>query len=280
MKKGISIWSFRGKSLQESFALAKKADFDGVEVALAEDGEIRLDSSPNGLKQVKRQADDAGIELYSVASGLYWKYSLTSDDPAQRAKAESVAKTQLDTAAALGCETVLIVPGAVSVCFAPELGVVSYDKAYERSVEAMGRLAGYAAKVKVSIGVENVWNNFLLSPLEMRDFIDKIDSPWLGSYFDVGNVLYTGYPEQWIQILGKRIKKVHFKDYRRAAGCLDGFVDLLAGDTDYPAVISALKNTGYDGWLTAEMIPPYRHYSDTIVYNTSRAMDSIIGGSK
>lgn len=280
MKKGISIWSFAGKSLSQAFALAKRAGFDGVEVALAEDGEINLNSSSGDLKKVKRQAEDAGINLYSVASGLYWKYSLTSDDKKQREKAESIAKIQLDTAAALGCETVLIVPGAVSVSFAPELGVVSYDKAYERSSEAVKRLGERAAKVKVSIGIENVWNNFLLSPLEMRDFIDKVSNPYVGSYFDVGNVLYSGYPEQWINILGKRIKKVHFKDYRRAVGSLDGFVDLLAGDTDYPAVMSALKGVGYNGWLTAEMIPPYKHYADTIIYNTSKAMDSIIGGLK
>jgi hexulose-6-phosphate isomerase len=111
----------------------------------------------------------------------------------------------------------------------------------------------------------------------MRDVIDKVGSDYVGSYFDVGNVLYCGYPEHWIKILGKRIKKVHFKDYRRAVGSLDGFVDLLAGDVDYVAVKKALDSVGYDGWVSAEMIPPYKQYSETIIYNTSNAMDRILG---
>ena len=111
----------------------------------------------------------------------------------------------------------------------------------------------------------------------MRDFIDKVGSPYVGSYFDVGNVLYSGYPQQWIKILGSRIKKVHFKDYRTAVGSLDGFVDLLAGDVDYVAVKNALDSIGYDSWVTAEMIPPYKQYSDAIIYNTSNSMDRILG---
>ena len=121
-----------------------------------------------------------------------------------------------------------------------------------------------------------IWNKFLLSPLEMRDFIDKFSSAYAGAYFDVGNVVYSGYPEHWIKILGKRIKKVHLKDYRRVAGGLHGFVDLLSGDVDYPAVIKALKEINYDGWLTAEMLPPYTHYTDQILINTSLSMDRII----
>ena len=113
--------------------------------------------------------------------------------------------------------------------------------------------------------------------MEMRDFIDKIDSPFVGSYFDVGNVVINGYPEHWIRILGNRIKKVHFKDFRRAVGTLDGFVDLLAGDVNYPEVVKALEEVGYDGWVSAEMIPNYKYHTETIIYNTSNAMDAILG---
>ena len=277
MKKGISIWSFNGGSLAENFALAKKAGFDGVEVALDEVGEISLDSTEAQIKKVKEAADKAGISLYSVASGLYWKYSLSSDDEKMREKAKQCVRKQLQVAAWLGCDTILIVPGAVSVSFAPELGVTDYDVVYERSLAAVKELAKDAERLKVSIGLENVWNNFLLSPLEMRDFIDKVGSDYVGSYFDVGNVLYNGYPEQWIKILGKRIKKVHFKDYRRAVGSLDGFVDLLAGDVNWKAVKEAFDKAGYNGWVTGEMIPPYAQYSETIIYNTSNAIDKIIG---
>ncbi len=276
MKKGISIWSFAGGSLAENFQLAKQAGFDGVEVALAEDGEINLHTTKEELLAIKRQANEAGIELYSVASGLYWSYSLTSDKKEEREKAKACVKKQLEVASVLGCDTVLVLPGAVSATLAPQLGVVDYEVAYERSLEALKELAAVAEKYKVSIGLENVWNNFLLSPLEMRDFIDKIGSEYVGCYFDVGNVLYCGYPEQWIKILGKRIKKVHFKDYKRAVGSLDGFVDLLAGDVNYPAVMEAFEKIGYDNWVTGEMIPAYAHYPETILFNTSNSMDKIL----
>ena len=277
MKKGISIWSFAGGTLEKCFRLAKKAGFEGVEVALAEDGEINLNSTKEELLKIKEQAISAGIELYSVASGLYWKYSLTSDNRAMREKAKACVKKQLETAAVLGCDTILVIPGAVSVSFEPGLGVVDYDVAYERSLAALKELSLYAEELKVSIAIENVWNNLLLSPLEMRDFIDNIGSRYVGSYFDVGNVVYSGYPEQWIKILGGRIKKVHFKDYRRSVGSLEGFVDLLAGDVDYVSVMKALENAGYDGWVTGEMLPPYKQYPETILFNTSNSMDKILG---
>ena len=277
MKKGISIWSFAGGTLAENFRLAKAAGFEGVEVALAEYGEINLSSTEADMEKVKASADAAGISLYSVASGLYWQYSLTSDDPALREKAKSCVRKQLEVASWLGCDTILVVPGAVSVSFAPELGVVDYAAAYDRSLEAFRELKEDAERLKDSIGLENVWNNFLLSPLEMRDFIDKIGSEYVGSYFDVGNVLYSGYPEQWARILGKRIKKVHFKDYRRAVGSLDGFVDLLSGEVNWKAVTAALAEVGYDGWATGEMLPPYAQYPETILWNTSKAMDKILG---
>lgn len=277
MKKGISVWSFADGTLEENFTLAKQAGFDGVEVALAEEGEINLSSTEEDLLKIKETAKAVGIELYSVASGLYWQYSITSDDARQREKAKACVRKQLWTASVLGCDTILVVPGAVSVSFAPELGVVDYAVAYERSLAAFKELAKDAEHYKVNIALENVWNNFLLSPLEMRDFIDKIGSDYVGSYFDVGNVVYNGYPEQWIKVLGKRIKKVHFKDYRKSVGSLDGFVDLLAGDVNWPEVTAALKSVGYDGWVTGEMIPPYTHYPEVILYNTSNAMDKILG---
>ena len=124
MKKGISIWSFGGSTPEEAFAAAKQYGFDGVEVELAEEGRISLSSREADLIAVRRSAEAAGISLYSVASGLYWKYSLTSPDPAQREKAEEIVKKQIDAAAVVGGDTVLVVPGAGAVSFAAELGVV------------------------------------------------------------------------------------------------------------------------------------------------------------
>ena len=277
MKKGISIWSFPAGKLDDAFALAKDAGFDGVEVALDEAGELSLTSTEREIAAIRRAASDRGIELYSVACGLYWQYWLTADDKNEREKAKDIVKRQLAAAAALGADTILVVPGSVSAEFADPNKVVSYKNAYERSMEAFCELRSDAEGYGVSIGIENVWNKFLTSPIEMRDFIDKIGSPFVGSYFDVGNVLFNGYPEHWIEILGERIKKVHFKDYRKAAGGLHGFVDLLAGDVDYPAVMRSLADVGYDGWVSAEMIPNYRYYTEAIIYNTSYSMDKILG---
>lgn len=276
MKKGINIWSFPIQPLAKNFALAKNAGFDGVEVGLLAEGEVSLRSTEKELLAVKQSARDNGIELYSVATGLYWDHWLTDDDPAARAKAKDVVRRHLEVAKTLGCDTILVVPGSVHAEFAAPGKVVDYADAYERSLDAFSELKEDAEKLRVNIGIENVWNQFLVSPFEMRDFIDKIGSPYVGSYFDVGNVLFNGHPEHWIKILGDRIKKVHFKDYRVAAGGLHGFVDLLAGDVDYPAVMKALEAVGYDGWVSAEMIPSYRHYTETIVYNTSNAMDKIL----
>lgn len=277
MKKGISIWSFAEPDIKKCFKLAKDAGFDGVEVALDENGPVSLASTKEEMLELKAYAESLGLELYSVASGLYWSYNYTSKVEENREKAKSITRKQLEIASWLGCDTILVVPGAVNVAFEPGSEIVEYDVAYERALVALKELAPYAEELKVSIGVENVWNKFLLSPVEMADFIDKVGSDYVGSYFDVGNVLYIGYPEHWIKALGSRIKKVHFKDYRREAGGLCGFVDLLSGDVNWPAVMAQFEKVGYDGWVTAEMLPPYTYYPETIIYNTSNAMDKILG---
>lgn len=278
MKKGINVWSFPGDAkLAEAIRFAKASGFEGFEPALAEAGELSLTSTEGELRAIRKTADDAGIELTSLASGLYWDYSLTSLDANVRAKARDIVKKQLESAEILGVDTILVVPGAVGVDFIPGSEVVPYDRAYDYALEALSALAADAEAHRVNIGIENVWNKFLLSPLEMRGFIDAIGSSYVGSYFDVGNVVYSGYPEHWIPILGHRIKKVHFKDYRRDAGGLHGFVDLLAGDVNYEAVVAALKGIGYDGYVIAEMIPGYRTHGKQIVPNTSGAMDAILG---
>lgn len=277
MKKGISVWSFQETELEKIFALAKDAGYDGVELSLDEVGPVSLTSTKEDMEAVKALADKMGIELYSLASGLYWESNYTSNDEAVRRKAIETTKKQLELASYLGMESILVVPGSVHDTIGSSGDVVEYDVAYDRCLAALKELAPVAEKYQVELCIENVWNKFLLSPLEMRDLLDKVGSDYVGSYFDVGNVLYCGFPEHWIKILGKRIKKVHFKDYRRAVGTLDGFVDLLAGDVDYKAVMKAFENVGYNGWVTAEMLPPYALYPETILYNTSNAMNKILG---
>ncbi|MBQ6805397.1 MAG: sugar phosphate isomerase/epimerase [Clostridia bacterium] len=278
MKKGISIWSFTETDLKKCFQMARDAGFDGVEVALDEKGMVSLESTKEDAETVKAWAKEAGVALYSVASGLYWKKNYTASSEEIRKEAKEITKKQLQVASWLGCQSILVVPGAVGVDFEPGSEIVDYDVAYDRCLEALKELAPVAEEYQVELCIENVWNKFLLSPLEMRDLIDKVNSPWVGSYFDVGNVLYCGYPEQWIKILGKRIRKVHFKDFKRSVGTLDGFGDLLSGDVNWKNVRAALEKNGYDGWVTAEMLPPYAQYPETILYNTSNAMNRIIGG--
>jgi len=276
MKKSISIWSFEGGTIEGNMDIAKKAGFDGIELALDEKGRTGLEADPADLLKIKEYADKIGLALPSVASGLYWSYPFTSADESIREKAVQIAEKQLEMAKALGADTILVVPGAVDVPWVPNFDVVSYDVAYDRALAALNRIKSKAEALKIHIGIENVWNQFLLSPLEMRDFIDKIGSPYVGAYFDVGNVVFSGRPEQWIRILGKRIRKVHFKDYRANPGGLNCFVDLLCGDVNWPQVMAAFKEIGYDDWATAEMMPVYKHYPDQLINNTSKAMKRIL----
>ncbi|HHZ12840.1 MAG: sugar phosphate isomerase/epimerase family protein [Caldicoprobacterales bacterium] len=277
MKKGINIWSFRGGlTAREYIEMAKDAGYDGIEFGLDETGIVGLDSSDEDIRELKRIAEGEGIETPSLATGLYWRYPFTSSDRNTREKAKSIVRRQLDLAALLGADTILVVPGLVGADFIPDGEVTEYDVAYDLALEAFMELKEYAEEVKVNIGLENVWNKFLLSPLEMRDFVDKIDSPYVGVYFDVGNVVSTGYPEHWIKILGKRIKKVHFKDFRVSVGNINGFVDLLSGDVNYPAVMEQFRKVGYDDYVIAEM-GVYKNYPDQTIYTTSIAMDRILG---
>ena len=276
MKKGINIWSFPQGSIKDSLTLAKDAGFEGVELAIDGAGELTLNSTEKEIKEVKKIADDLGLALYSLSCGLCWEYRLSDDDPAIRQKAKDMIKKQLETAKILGADSALVLPGVVNVEFSHPEVKVPYDVCYERALEGINELKTFAEDLKVNIALENVWNKFLLSPMEMRDFIDKIGSEYVGSYLDIGNTLYCSFPEDWVRILGKRIKKVHFKDYRLQAGGLHGFVDLLAGDVNYPEVVKALEEVGYDDWVSAEMIPNYKYYTEAIIYNTSNAMDKIL----
>lgn len=268
MKKAINAWSFPGGTVREMMELAKKAGYEGFEPALNASGEMSLESSDKDVMVVKKMADDIGIPLTSLATGLYWENPLTSNDVKIRSKSVDIIKKQLDFAAILGVDTILVVPGSVT----PDVG---YDVAYDRAFEGIKSVADYAKSTGVCIGIENVWNKLLVSPLEMRKFLDDINADYVKAYFDIGNVLLYSYPQHWISVLGKRIQKVHVKDFKVNVGNFDGFVDLLAGDVDFPAVTKALKAVGYDGFVIAEM-GGYKHYNDQIVYNTSAALSRIL----
>lgn len=276
MKKAINQWSLgEGRTFEQMLETAKKAGFTAFEPALSETGELSLESSDEQVVALKELAQKHGVTLTSLATGLYWKFSLTSDDEAMREKAKAIVRRQLECAKLLGVPAILVVPALVGSVGAGS--GVHYALAYERALSGLKDLAPYAQELGVVIGVENVWNNFLLSPIEARDFIDAVGSPFVQFYLDVGNIVKYGYPEQWVDILAERICCIHVKDYKREAGTLAGFVDLLSGSVDFPKVIDALKKVGFDGYITAEMSTDAL-YPDDILRRTSSALDVILEG--
>ncbi len=279
MKKAISTWSFPPEwTLDKKLGVAAEAGFAGFEIDLTEDGPVAMTSTPEELQTVRRKVEAAGLQISGLATGLYWGANAASGDETVRKRAREILARQIESAVHLGVDAILVIPGSVGVDFIPGAEVVPYELAHRRALDFLKEALPAAERSKVTLCVENVWNKFLLSPLEMKAFIDDFRSDGVGSYFDVGNALQTGYPEHWIGTLGPRIRRVHFKDYRRNVGTVDGFCDLLSGDVNWPAVMQAFRNIRYDGWIAAEMIPPvpfYKYCPETLIHNTSRAMDSI-----
>ena len=260
MKLGASYWMFEGGltaslPVRDAMEQAKKLGFDSIELCIASQGVLTHEITQAECEEIVKLSEDIGIEISSVASGESWGCSPTSDDPDIRQKITDFTRKALQVTQWLGTDAYLLVPGAVDVFFLPEGEVVPYDVCYDRAKEFVASLLDTAKETGVTICIENVWNKFLLSPLEMRDFIDGFDSPFVGSYFDIGNVLLFGYPCQWIQILGERIKRVHVKDFDTSVGTAEGFVDLLEGSVQFNTVTKALAEIGYDGYVTAEMLP-------------------------
>ncbi|MDF2814355.1 MAG: xylulose 5-phosphate 3-epimerase [Paenibacillus sp.] len=273
MLKGLNQWCFPTDTpLDKVLSVSSDAGYAAVELNLYPSGGIgfTMDTTAEEAEAIAKQARGYGLQLRSLSTGLMGKTPLSSPDASVREQGRNVISKQLQIAELLGIDTVLVVPGVVNA-------ETSYDQCYERSQRELLVVAEEAEKRGVTIGVENVWNKFLLSPLEMARYVDEIGSSKVGAYFDVGNVLLFGFPEHWIRILGKRIVKVHVKDFKTAVGNYGGFVPLLAGDVNWKAVREALQEIGYTDTLTAELtayaVDPYQ-----MVYDTSRHLDVIIGG--
>lgn len=277
MKLGASFYSFaQDVDVREAMEHCKKAGYDGVEPVLSEAGYLNMSTTDAQVTAMRAMAEDMGLEIPSLGVWSLWDNNLVSADAKMREYAEAIISRQLEIAALLHADTILVVPGSVGNDFAAKKELVRYDIAYERAQEAIGRLAKKAEQLDVNIGIENVWNRFLLSPIEMRRFVDEIGSPRVGVYFDAGNIIYIGYPQHWIEILGSRIKKMHFCDYRASQAGLGAFVDLLSGDVDYTAVMAALKSIGYDDYVTLEILPNYSDFPYLPIYSNKCALDTII----
>ncbi|MDE2956843.1 MAG: sugar phosphate isomerase/epimerase [Bacteroidota bacterium] len=231
-----------GMSILEKFQLLNDLGFDGVEM-----------DSPSSLDrdEVIAARDAVGLPIHGVVDSVHWQKTLSDADPAVRAEGVAGLRTALDDAAAYGASTVLLVPAVVNKN-------VSYADAYTRSQAEIRKVLPMAEELGVRIAIENVWNMFLLSPLECARYVDEFETDAIGWYFDVGNIVNYGWPEHWIRTLGHRILKLDIKEYSRSKrdqeGPYAGFrVPLGEGDCDWPEVVKALDDIGYEGWATAEI---------------------------
>jgi hexulose-6-phosphate isomerase len=288
LKKAIVIRAFSGSSdflgsaeflaTEEDFAScfdeANRLGFDGVQLFVSPQGYLSLESDEDRARAIARRARDSGLALTSLEIEPF-SFSLTDDDQEVRRQGEDTVRRAMQLAAAMGAPGVLVIPGYVGLPWDPSAKPVRYDLAYDRLTESLRKLAPVAEELGLNILIENIWNMFLLSPLEMRTLIDEVKSPKVGVLFDTGNIVQFGFPEQWIRILGSRIKEVHLKDFRRAVGTVSGFVSLLEGDVNWAEVMLALDEIDYDGFLTAEVFP-YEQHGDTVLTHTSMAMDRIM----
>lgn len=226
-------------SLKEKFQLLRNAGFAGVEPSSAMD-----------QAEVLAARDATGLQIPSVVIATHWAKPLTDPNPAARQIGLDGLKQGLRDAKAYGASSVLLVPGVVTK-------QVSYTDAYTRAFEEIKKAVPLAEELGVVIAIENVWNQFLLSPREAVEFADSFKSPMVKWHFDVGNVVNSGFPEHWIRTLGPRVAKVHVKEFskklRDSKGLREGFkVNLMEGDSDWPTVMAELDAVGYKGWLITE----------------------------
>ncbi len=243
IKKCLKIEMVKeGETLLDKFKLLKELGYDGVEFSSPH----KFDS--NEILQAKAQT---GLEIPGVVNSEHWKSPITSPDAAVRQKCYEASIQAMNDCKLYGGTTMLLVAGIVN-------DQISYADAWTRAKAEIKRLIPHAKKTGVKIAIENVWNNFLISPMEAARFVDEINSPWVGWYFDIGNILRYGWPEQWIEILGKRIMKLDVKEYSRKKqndeGLWKGFeVEIGEGDNNWPVIMKSLEKIGYNGWASAEV---------------------------
>ena len=283
MKKSINLWAFPypdKMSLKECLQLAKDAGFDGIELNYDLDSELSPKSGTKEFEDIRRMADEIGIAISGVCSFLFWPYPLTSNDPSERARGMELAGKMTQAAHDLGTENLLVVPGAVHMPWREDHDPTPNDVCDRRARQAIGKLLPQAEKLKVHLNMENIFfNGFLLSPMEMVEFVDSFSSEYVQVHFDTGNIMEYQFPEHWIPILGKRIKNVHLKEYTKKGTdhSLEAFRPLLDGTTNWPAVLEEFHKVGYEGYLTFEYFHPYQHFPEALVYQTSDSLDRMLG---
>jgi hexulose-6-phosphate isomerase len=263
MKIGFSQLCLGGKtSLREGLQICREIGYEGYEILLTEDGDLTMQSGPAEYAAMRRMSEDAGVALSSICGGG----SLIDNDPAVVARSKMQIRKMLEAAEALGIDAVLTTGGGLSPS-------IPYDTAHDRLLRSLQELRPDAEHHRVSIALENVWGKLLLSPLEFRSLIDLVGSQYVGAYFDTGNVLLYGYPEHWIRILGSRIKRIHFKDFKIDHGqSRYEWTQLMQGSVDWPAIMRELRAIGYDSYVTSEV-----GGGRSVFEETHRLMKEIVG---
>jgi hexulose-6-phosphate isomerase len=298
MKKALNQWCLpRDWSWERSFDLAAESGFDAIELSIdyppffeairssANEGLIAdiarsvgstfeaskaicIDSPDEEILAVAALARTHGLAISSVLTIAQFHYSLIDPDPTVRSTGIDLVRRLIDIAALVAAPNILVIPGVVT-------SRIPYDTAYERLVDAIGRLREHAEARRVGLGIEDIWGKFLYSPLEMRSLIASFDSPAVGVHLDVGNVMQYGYPDQWIRILGTHLLTVHLKDFLSEIGNIRGFTHLFQGDVPWAEVMSALRDVGYRGYLVAE-VPPYRFAPEEGIRDIGRKLDLLL----
>ncbi len=286
MKKSINLWAFpypQRMNLRECLQLAKDAGFDGIELNYDLENDLSPKSGTREYHAIRKMAESIGIAISGVCSFLFWPYALTSNDHQARQRGLELAMKMTQAAHDLGTENLLVVPGAVYIPWLKDIEPVANDVCDRRAREAVGKLVPLAEKLGVYLNIENIFfSGFLMTPEEMNTFVDSFKSKYVRVHFDTGNIMLFQFPEHWIPILGQRIKNVHLKEFTKKGTdySLESFRTLLDGTTNWPAVTEAFEKVGYRGYLTFEYFHPFPHYPEALIYQSSDALDRILGRMK
>ena len=260
MYKALNYWVFGGftgeKTAYEFIDFAVENKLDGVELTVCDC--LNPDITEEECRKIAAYAKSKNVGIRSLASGFFWGCSLSADDEAERQQAIAFGKKYIQIANWIGAETILVIPGTTRVAWEPDRPVVSYKNAWANSTESLKELLPVAEKLNINLALENVWNRFLLSPMEWKFFLDQFNSDKIGIYFDIANCCIYGRPQDYVEILGSYVKAIHVKNFTETdcAGGLHGFGDdICQGEVDFDALKKALAAINYNGPLTAEMIP-------------------------
>jgi len=275
MKKSIGDNIFpHSLTFEEGVALLKRAGFEGVELWLGDRPWFQMNTSDKDVRALFNKIQNAGLQVSDVANALDWDENICARDPAVREAAVRHIRRQLETAQMFQCDAILVVAGVVKED-------LPYNEVYNRCRDVLQKLGEDAAKAKVKIGIENcnAEQKFLLSPREFASFLDDVNHPWIGIHLDVGNIHETGFAEQWIEIHGPRITRMHMKDvhkHRGRCGEESVYTNIFLGDNNWKAIRQAIDKVNYDSWLIAEMEARYRYAPDQQVFDTAAALDRLI----